>query len=338
MFSESGYLARTAFLVDRVMHTFGLHGKAFIPLVMGFGCNVPAIMACRTIESPRSRLISILINPFMACTARLPVFILFTGAFFAQYAGTVMFAMYMASIVISMMAAVILGKFVIRGEDEAFVMELPPYRVPTASGLFHHMWEKAAGFLKKVTGVILIGSIVIWFLQAFPQDVPLSIDYDARVAALEVKAPTAERDEAIARLERQRAQEEMAQSYLGRVGMAVSPVFEPLGFGWKDTVAILTGLVAKEVVVASYAVLYSQGEAATEEDAGLRATLASAMSPLVALAFMVFILLYAPCLATIAVIRSETGGWRWPTFSMAFSLSFAWVLSFSVILVGGLLP
>ncbi len=334
--SESGYLTRSAFLLDRVMHSFGLHGKAFIPLVMGFGCNVPAVMATRTIESDRGRLIAVLVSPFMACTARLPVFILFGGAFFAEWAGTVVFSMYVLSIVVAFGAAVFLGRFIVRGAEEPFVMELPPYRVPTFKAVIFHMWEKASEFLKKVAGVILVGSIVIWFLQEFPKDVVYSTDYDKQIATLEQQVKTDERDTQITMLSRQQRQEALEKSYLGKVALTVAPVFEPLGFTWKDTVAILTGFVAKEVVVASYAVLYAQDEEGDAESASLRNVLAGTMTPLVAFAFMVFALLYAPCLATIAVIRREAGGWRWAGFSVAFSLTVAWVLAFGIVTIGGI--
>lgn len=335
-FSESGYLARSAFLLDRVMHTFGLHGKAFIPLIMGFGCNVPAIMATRTIESERARLIAILVNPFMCCSARLPVFILFAGAFFAEFAGTVVFLIYMLSIVIALGSAVFLSRFVVRGGSEPFVMELPPYRMPSLSAVTYHMWDKARDFLKKVAGVILVGSIVLWFLQAFPKEVAWSMDYDGQIAALEAQPESEQRDSAISKLSLEQGREHLEKSYLGRTAHMVAPVFSPLGFNWKDTTAIITGLVAKEVVVASYAVIYAQGEDATEESGSLRKALAGSMNPLVAAAFMVFILIYAPCLATIAVIRREAGGWHWVGFSVGFSMTLAWVLAFSIVTVGGM--
>ncbi|MBL6935524.1 MAG: ferrous iron transport protein B [Alphaproteobacteria bacterium] len=337
LFSETGYLARSAFLLDRVMHKFGLHGKAFIPLVMGFGCNVPAVMACRTIESPRARLVAILINPFMSCTARLPVFILFAGAFFSHMAGTVVFAMYMLSIIVAMGVAVFLSKCVVRGGYEPFVMELPPYRIPTLRAVILHMWEKALKFLQKVAGIILVGSIVLWTLQAFPRDVDMSMDYDAGIAQLETQIESPERDERISLMQRARAQESLEKSYLGRIGLAVTPVFEPLGFGWKDTIAILTGLLAKEVVIASYAVIYAQDEGSTEYSKGLQASLSGTMTPLVAFAFMVFVLLYCPCLSTIAAIRHETNSWRWAGFSVVFSMCLAWILALGVVTVGGLM-
>lgn len=334
LFSETGYLFRAAFLLDRLMHAFGLHGKAFIPLVMGFGCNVPAIMACRTIENQRARLIAILIIPFMSCTARLPVFILFAGAFFTRFAGAMVFAIYMLSIASSMAAAVFLSRFVVQGGKESFVMELPPYRKPTARVVLFHMWENAVGFLRKVGGVILIGSIIIWFLQAFPSDIEYSMDYESGIAKLASDG----NDEAAGKLKRQRAKEKAEKSYLGKIGLNVAPLFKPLGFSWKDTIAILTGFGSKEVVVASYAVLYAEDLKAAGQKAGLQNAIAGNMKPLSAFAFMAFVLLYCPCLSTIAVIRRETGTWKWAVFSIGFSLAFAWLIAFGIIMAGGLFP
>ncbi|MBF0381768.1 MAG: ferrous iron transport protein B [Magnetococcales bacterium] len=336
LFSETGYLARAAFLMDRIMHIFGLHGKALIPMVMGFGCNVPAVMAARTIESDRARMITILVNPFMLCAARLPVFILFSGAFFAESAGTVVFAMYMLSIMGAMLGAVILSKFVFRGENEAFVMELPPYRLPTARSIVAHMWDKGMNFLKKIAGIILVGSIVLWFAQEFPQNSVALDKIDQEITTLQQQPESKSRNEAISALELKRGEEHLSGSFLGQISQTVAPVFAPLDFNWKDTVAILTGLVAKEVVVASYAVIYSQGEDESEESASLRTVLASTMTPLVAMAFMVFALFYAPCLATIATIKSETGSWKWAGFSVVFSTMIAYTLAFSVVTIGGM--
>jgi ferrous iron transport protein B len=314
--SESGYLARTTFLMDRVMHIFGMHGKSFVPLVMGFGCNVPAIMAARTIESPRARLIAVLVTPFIACSARLPVFILIAGAFFADWAGSVVFLMYVLSIGCAMLAAVMLNRVLVRGPMEPTVMDLPPYRLPSIRTVLYHMWESASEFLKKVAGVILVGSVLIWFLQAFPQTTP-----DAALA----DDPAAQ------------ARAHLEQSYLGQAAQTVAPVFAPLGFGWEESVAIMTGLVAKEVVVASFAVIHAKAEDTPPESRDLRAALAGTMTPLVAFGFMVFILLYSPCVATIAVIRRETGRWGWVVFSLGFSFVFGWTLTFLIVTVGGLL-
>ncbi|MEG3640727.1 ferrous iron transport protein B [Magnetococcus sp. PR-3] len=337
IFSETGYLARAAFLMDRVMHMFGLHGKALIPMVMGFGCNVPAVMATRTIEDHRARMVTILVNPFMLCAARLPVFILFAGAFFAENAGTVVFSMYMISIFGAMGAAVLLSKFFFKGDDSAFVMELPPFRMPTVRGVFIHMWDKGMNFLKKIAGVIFVGSIVIWVLQEFPKEIEWSQDFPTQISQLESQPKTDAVHEQIITLKRAEKQEALEKSYLGQISRSVTPVFEPLGFNWKDTVAILTGLLAKEVVVASYAVIYAQDEESTEESDTLRSALAQNMTPLVAFAFMIFALFYAPCIATIATIKGETGGWKWAIFSVAFSFTLAWSMAWIIVTVGGML-
>ncbi|HIJ63847.1 MAG TPA: ferrous iron transport protein B [Rhodospirillaceae bacterium] len=333
LFSETGYIARAAFLLDRVMHVFGLHGKALIPLVMGYGCNVPAIMATRTIESERSRIITALVTPFMCCSARLPLLMLFAGAFFTSQAGTVVFVMYVLSIATALGSSVLLSKTLLRSKSEPFVMELPPYRMPTLRAVLYHMWENATGFLQKVGSVILVGSIVIWFLQAFPRDIQYSQDYAASRGQAEAIADESERTATLDRLRMAESGEKLERSYLGRVGIAVSPLFAPLGFGWKDTVAILTGIVAKEAVVASYAVLYAE----SKESAGLQRAIAASMPPLQAFAFMVFVLLYLPCLSTIGALRREAGSWRWAGLSVIYSLGLAWGLALLIVRVGGLL-
>ncbi|CAK0768376.1 Ferrous iron transport protein B [Azospirillaceae bacterium] len=303
--SETGYLARVAFLLDRLMHTFGLHGKAMIPLIMGFGCNATAVMATRTIENPRSRLIAILAAPYVSCSARLPVFILFAGAFFDQWAGAVVFALYTLSMLVSLGAAVLFDRVLVAGEPETFVMELPPYRWPSLVSLAYHVWDSAKDFLCKVGGVIVVGSIAVWFLQQYP-------------AAPETASN----------------QEKLSTSYLGQIAATVSPVFSPLGFGQSDAIAILTGLVAKETVVSTYAVLHAQEKGSD----GLRQAISGSMTRSVAIAFMVFVLLYTPCLTTLAVIRRESGRWRWVGVSLASSLSIAWILAFIAGAVGGLFP
>ncbi|MBF0250752.1 MAG: ferrous iron transport protein B [Alphaproteobacteria bacterium] len=338
LFSETGYLARSSFLLDRAMHMFGLHGKAFIPLVMGFGCNVPAVMASRTIESPQARLVAILVNPFMSCSQRLPGFILLSGAFFAEQAGLVIFAIYMTSIFTAMAAAVFLSRFVVRGGSESFIMELPPYRLPTIGSVLYHMWDKAWDFVRMVGMVIVVGSVVVWFLQAFPREVDYSRDYGSEIAALEAALPVgADRDAKVADLLMTQERERVEKSYLGQVGQSISPVFGPLGFDWKDTVSIITGFFAKEMVVASYAVLYGQDDGSENGSEGLRQALSGAMTPLTAFALMVFLLLYAPCMSTFAAIKREAGGWGWALFSLGFSLTVAWTFAFIVVTVGGLL-
>ena len=337
MFSETGYLARTSFLLDRVMHIFGLHGKVFIPLVMGFGCNVPAVMATRTIESPRARLVAVLINPFMSCSQRLPAFILLSGAFFAENAGHMIFLMYMVSIASAMGAAIFLSRVVVKGGTESFVMELPPYRMPTLESILTHMGERAYDFVRMVGGVIIIGSMTIWFLQHFPKEVEYSINYDALIAEAHTLPNEATRTLVVAQVESRKEKERVEKSYLGRIGHFLEPVFAIQGFDWKDSVAIISGIFAKEVVVASYGVLYGQDDHSETGSEGLRNALSQTMQPLNAFALMVFLLLYSPCLSTLAAIKRESGG-RWALFSVGFSLTVAWSLSALIVLVGNMLP
>lgn len=292
---QSGYMARAAFLTDRLMSRVGLHGKAFVPLVMGFGCNVPAIMATRTIEEPRARLITILINPFMSCSARLPVYVLLAGIFFADRAGTVMFAIYMLGILMAFSVAAILSRTIPTQHDESFIMELPPWRVPSLRSLGLHVWDKAGDFVAKIGGVILVGSLLIWLLQTFPLGAE--------------------------------------QSLLEQLGHLLAPLFAPLGFGWQETVALLSGFIAKEVIAATLAVVYQAGE---QDLAGLQAALLAGLAPAAGLALMVFTLLYMPCLATIAVIRRETGSWRWALLSIVLGLVLAWGGAFITYRVGSL--
>jgi len=328
--SGTGYLARASFLMDRVMHHFGLHGTTLIPMVAGFGCNVPAVMATSVITNKRARLIAMLISPFMSCSARLPVFILFAGAFFSNIAGTVVFAMYMASIGTAMLSAVLLNRIIPGSGSDAFVMELPPYRLPTMHSVLHHMWDSAQGFVAKVTGVILVGSIVIWFLQEFPRDIAFSQDFGAAATVAENRPDGPDRDAALHAIKAAQAQEKLEKSYLGRSAIAITPLFEPLGFSWRESASIMTGFVAKEVVVATYAVIYAQ----EKQSEGLTAALRAAMPPATAVAFMIFTLLYAPCLSTIAIIAREARSWRWAGFSVAYSLTFAWILALVVDRIG----
>ncbi len=336
LLTETGYLARSAFLVDRVMHNFGLHGKAVIPMVMGFGCNVPAIMATRTIENDKDRLVAILVNPYMSCSARLPIFVLFTGAFFPENAGTVMFYVYAISVVISLLTAVILSKFFIKGANKTpFIMELPPFRMPTLRSVYIHISGKVIIFLKKVTGIILVGSIVIWCLQTFPQQVDLSKDYQTEIQQLLNAPQTKEVEHEIYALENERNMETLQKRFLGQVGHFVKPVLEPLGFDLNTSIALITGVVAKEVVVATFAILYSESEA-DETAVGLREKLRRAISPLTAVAFMIFTLLYIPCMSTIAIMYQETASLGWTSFSIGFSLVLGWTMAFIVITIGSL--
>ena len=304
---DSGYLARAAFIMDRVMHRAGLHGKSFIPLIMGFGCNVPAIMACRTIESRSSRLITILITPFMACSARLPVFILLTAAFFPTHGGLVMAGLYLLGVLMAILTARLMRLIFFPVDETPFVMELPPYRIPTWKATLTHMWDKCAQYLKKMGGMILVASIVIWFLSYYPRP-------DVEQSAMENR---------------------YENSYLGRLGKACSPVFEPLGLDWKAGVSLLSGVAAKEIIVSTIGVLYAEED--TESGALTQKIAASGdFTPASALAFLVFILLYFPCIATIAAIGAEAG-WRWAIGGMIYNTLVAWGIAWIFYQIGILL-
>ena len=302
LLEDSGYMARAAFIMDRLMHKMGLHGKSFIPMVMGFGCNVPAIMATRTIESRKSRLITTLIVPFMSCSGRLPVYILIVGAFFPEYGSLALLGVYAFGIFMAILSAKILSRF-FKDDDLPFVMELPPYRVPTSKSILRHTWEKGKQYLHKITGIILISSVIIWFLGYFPHH----NDYPDKVTQQE-------------------------NSYLGYIGKAIEPVLEPLGFDWQMGVGLLSGVAAKELVVSSMGVMYSIDED-VESGSGetkLQQALQNSITPAAALAFMVFVLLYFPCIATFGAMMTETGGWKWPLFSAVYTIVIAWVMAFIV--------
>lgn len=304
---DSGYLARAAFIMDRVMHRAGLHGKSFIPLIMGFGCNVPAIMACRTIESRSSRLITILITPFMSCSARLPVFILLTAAFFPAHGGLVMAGLYLLGVLMAILTARLMRMIFFPVDETPFVMELPPYRIPTWKATLTHMWDKCAQYLKKMGGMILVASIVIWFLSYYPRP-------DVEQSAMENR---------------------YENSYLGRLGKACSPVFEPLGLDWKAGVSLLSGVAAKEIIVSTIGVLYAEED--TESGALTQKIAASGdFTPASALAFLFFILLYFPCIATIAAIGAEAG-WRWAIGGMIYNTLVAWGIAWIFYQIGILL-
>ena len=306
---DSGYLARAAFIMDKVMHRIGLHGKSFIPLVMGFGCNVPAVMATRTIESRSSRLITLFITPFMSCSARLPIYILLAGTLFPQCAGVMLFALYAAGIAVAMVTARLMRHFLFPVDETPFVMELPPYRIPTTRTTITHMWDKCAQYLRKMGGLILAASVIVWFLSYYP-------------------APAGTAAEGPAAAEQQAGRYE--NSYLGRMGRFCEPVFAPMGLDWKASVALVSGVAAKEIVVSTLGVLYADEAAASDEDdtASLSTKIAASndLSRASALAFMIFILLYFPCLATVAAIAGESG-WRWAAASVVYNTAVAWILA-----------
>ncbi|MDD2389576.1 MAG: ferrous iron transport protein B [Desulfobacterales bacterium] len=341
IFEDTGYMSRAAFLMDKIMHLIGLHGKSFIPMLMGFGCNVPAIMAARSLESEKDRLLTILITPFMSCSARLPIYIVIAGTFFSARAGTVIFCIYLSGILASILTGRLLRSTLLKGADAPFVMELPPYRVPMLKSLLIHMWDRSKMFLKKMGGIILVGSIVIWALAAFPKQTLYSQDYDAQILQLQtsyqqsiINSPPAQisllegrRDEALKRIFSARNAEKIEQSYMGRIGKIVSPLFAPLGIDWRGSVALMTGFVAKEIVISTMGILYAAGE---KSDALRSALMASDMTPLAGLSMMFFVLLYVPCLATLTTIRRETNSWKWTWFSITYSTGVAWGVSFCI--------
>ncbi len=343
LFEDTGYMARAAFLMDKIMHLIGLHGKSFIPMLMGFGCNVPAIMASRTLESEKDRTLTILITPFMSCSARLPVYIILAGAFFGAKAGTVIFCIYLLGIVLSIITGRFFRSTLLRGADAPFVMELPPYRIPMVKSLVIHMWDRSKIFLKKMGGYILIGSIVVWTLSAFPLHLSYSKDYAAEIEQItrsyhaQMDAATdagknvlqQKMDLAVDRLIRSQAAERAEKSYMGRIGKIVEPVFAPIGIDWRGSVALLTGFVAKEIVVSTMGILYAADQK-KDSKALENALVSSGMTSTAALAMMVFVLLYMPCLATLSAIRRETASWKWMIFSISYSTMLAWIMAFLV--------
>ena len=315
LMEDSGYMARAAFIMDKLMHKMGLHGKSFIPLIMGFGCNVPAVMATRTIESRRSRIITMMILPFMSCSARLPIYIMIAGTFFSvAYRSWVLLSLYAVGIAMSIIVSKVFSSLIIKGEDTPFVMELPPYRWPTPKAIWRHTWEKGKEYLKKMGGIILVASIIVWALGYFPHH-----------------------DE----LPREQQQE---QSFLGRMGKIVEPVFSPQGFNWKLDVSLMAGVGAKEIVASSIGVLYSGDDSFGDDDefsedsekyTHLRqAMLREGITPMAAYAYLIFILLYFPCIATIVAIKNETGSWHWALIAASYTTVVAWIVSAAVYQIG----
>jgi len=350
LFEDTGYMSRSAFLMDKIMHLIGLHGKSFIPMLMGFGCNVTAIMASRTLESEKDRILTILITPFMSCSAKLPVYVALAGTFFGARAGTVIFAVYLLGIVLSMITGRIFRSTLLKGADAPFVMELPPYRVPMLKSLVIHMWDRSKIFLKKMGGVILIGSILIWCLSSFPRNIQYSVDYPSEIEKIQTTYDTLihavdgtakialekEKENELALLMRARRAERTEKSFMGRIGKALAPIFAPLGVDWRGGIALLSGFVAKEIVVSTLGVLYA-ADAHEKSEALRRALKSSGMTPLSALSMMIFVLLYLPCLATITTIRRETGSMKWTLFSICYSTSVAWLTAVFVYQGGRLL-
>jgi ferrous iron transport protein B len=320
LMEDTGYMARAAFIMDKLMHKIGLHGQSFIPLIMGFGCNVPAIMVTRTIKDRNNRLLTMLINPFMSCSARLPVYILIAGAVFPDYAGTVIFGLYITGVVLAVLISLIFKNTLFKSKEAPFVMELPPYRMPTYKVILRHMWEKGRQYLQKMGGVILIAVILIWALEYFPAGSKAG------------------------------AEERLQQSYIGMIGKTIEPVIAPLGFDWRMGVGLITGAAAKEVVVSTMGVLFGadkhQGnesrqtlgtrlQGATYSDGPRAGT--KVFTPLAGISFLLFILIYMPCVAVIATVNRESGSWKWALFLIVYTTALAWILSFTVFQVGSLI-
>ena len=317
LMEDSGYMSRAAFIMDKLMHKMGLHGKSFIPLIMGFGCNVPAVMATRTIESRRSRLITMMILPFMSCSARLPIYIMIAGTFFTlQYRSWVMLSLYVVGILMSVVVSKLFSAYLVKGQDTPFVMELPPYRWPTAKAIGRHTWEKGKEYLKKMGGIILVASVIVWAMEYFPHDESLTV------------------------------QQQQEQSIIGRIGKTIEPVFMPQGFNWKLDVSLIAGVGAKEIVASTMGVLYSGDDSFADDDSfsddsekytHLRQQmLQDGITPLAAYCYLLFILLYFPCIATIVAIKNETASWKWAIFAAGYTTCLAWIVSALVYQVGSL--
>jgi len=346
---DTGYMARASFIMDKLMHKIGLHGKSFIPLLMGFGCNVPAIMSTRTLENRKDRILTMMIIPFMSCSARLPVYVLLISAFFAAYRGLVLFGIYMIGILLAILVALVMKKVIFKKQEVPFVMELPPYRMPTIKNTTVHMWFKTKQYLHKMGSVILVASILLWALGYFPRHGNHDALYSQQITKITTSPhlSLAERNDEIAKISLSKEADKQENSYIGRLGHAIQPIMAPLGFDWKMSVSILSGFAAKEVVVSSMGILYHTGSHVDEQSNTLKNQLINdkhqsgpligkpVFTPLVALAFMLFILIYFPCIATIAAINREAG-WRWAVFAMIFTTSLAWIVAFLTYQIGSL--
>lgn len=359
LMEDTGYMARAAFIMDKLMHRIGLHGKSFIPLIMGFGCNVPAIMATRTLENKSDRLLTILINPFMSCSARLPVYILITSAFFPNNAGTIIFLIYLTGIIVAILMAMIFKRAFFRKTEAPFVMELPPYRMPTFKAILKHMWFKASQYLKKMGGVILVASIIIWALGYFPRNINYSKDYEqikgdiesyyiyktaTTTDSLKIKAIEQEKISKIQEISLIQESERQELSYIGQIGKFIEPIIKPLGFDWRMGVSLVSGIAAKEIIVSTMGVLFQVEEDSQNIGDKLKNYTHAegpkkgqkVFTPLVAVSFLIFILLYFPCIAVFAAVRKETASLRWALFLVFYTTALAWLLSFMVFQIGSL--
>ena len=338
---DSGYMSRVAFIMDKVMHKMGLHGKSFIPLIMGFGCNVPAIMSTRIIESPYSRIITILINPFISCSARLPIYVLLIGIFFPHYGAWIFVALYLLGVIVAVITARLMRRFWFKADDTPFVMELPPYRIPTAKATIRNMWSKTSLYLRKMGGLILVASIIIWALSYFPREPRQTTDeliHSSEITQIDNINDGTETEYIYIEQDEYNASQQQ-HSILGHIGKAIEPVVKPLGFDWKTAVSLLAGAGAKEIVVSTLGVLYAGNG---DDETLLSEKLITPeppsdkppFSPLKAIVFMIFVLLYFPCIATITAIYRETGSWKYPLFSIVYNTGVAYLISFIVYRIG----
>ncbi len=349
LMEDTGYMARAAFIMDKLMHKIGLHGKSFIPLIMGFGCNVPAVMATRTLENRKDRILTMLILPFMSCSARLPVYVLLISAFFPKNQGLVLLSIYVIGIVLAILVALVFKRIFFAKQDVPFVMELPPYRIPTLRNTTIHMWNKSVQYLTKMGTVILAASIIIWALGYFPRDIKYSKDFNSMSNQISSNSYLSdkEKEKQLAQVELDKESERMENSYIGQLGHSIVPVIQPLGWDWKIGVSIITGLAAKEIVIGSMSVLYQSEISSDENSVNLKNRLQEQVftsgprigekvfSPLVAYSLMLFILIYFPCVAVIAAIKKEAN-WKWASFTMVYTTVLAWFIAFSVYHIGNI--
>jgi ferrous iron transport protein B len=349
LMEDTGYMARASFIMDKLMHKIGLHGKSFIPLVMGFGCNVPAIMATRTLDNKKDRILTMIITPFMSCSARLPVYVLLISAIFPANQGLVLFSIYLIGIVLAIITALIMKRIAFSKKEVPFVMELPPYRIPTFRNTSLHMWHKGQQYLKKMGNVILVASILIWALGYFPRHIVYATNYDAQIQNVKSnkQLPDIQKQDKVKYLEVSKESERQEKSYIGQLGHAIEPVIKPLGFDWKMGVSIITGLAAKEIVVSTMGILYQADLKADENSGSLKEEIKAqthnsgelkgqkVFTPLVSFGFMLFVLIYFPCVAVIAAIKKESS-WRWASFTMVYTTAIAWLVAFATYQIGSL--
>ena len=350
LMEDSGYMARAAFIMDKLMHKIGLHGKSFIPLIMGFGCNVPAVMATRTLDNRNDRLLTMLIIPFMSCSARLPVYVLLISAFFIHHQGAILFLIYFIGILLAVLMGLFFKKTLFAKKEVPFVMELPPYRMPTLKNTTIHMWHKGSQYLRKMGTVILFASILIWAMGYYPRHVNYSKDYDSMLSLVQANNMLTEqqKEEETGKIELTREEERQENSYIGKIGHFIEPVIRPLGFDWKIGMSIITGMAAKEIVVSSMGVLYNASLDADENSQSLKQRLQEqtftsgprtgekVFSPLVAFSLMVFVLIYFPCIAVVAAIKKEAN-WKWAIFTTIYTTAIAWVAALAIFQVGSLI-